>query len=45
MLGAKQGFRRRGEMFEEQVASRGSGDAADCGDAFASCPVRLGRRG
>lgn len=49
LRGAKEGFRSRGEMFEEQVASRGSGDAcklsAVCGNAFTSRPVRLGRRG
>lgn len=49
LVGAQEGSRRRREMFEEQVASRSSGDArklsAVCGDAFTTCPVRLGRRG
>lgn len=49
MHGAQEGPRRRGEMFEEQVASRGGGDAGElsalCGDALASGPVRCSRRG
>ncbi|KAK2920283.1 hypothetical protein Q8A73_002487 [Channa argus] len=48
VLGAKDGCRRREQVFEDRVASRSSGDAcklsAVCGNAFTSCPVRFGRR-
>lgn len=49
MLGTQEAPRRRGEMFEEQVAGRLGGDAGElsalCGDAVASGPVRWSRRG
>lgn len=49
VLAAADGCRRRGEVFEDQIASRSSGDAcklsAVCSSAFTSCPVLFGRRG